>query len=158
LASHPEQRAVAETEIAVDDDLRYVEACLEEAMRLWPTTALLGRETIADSELAGATIPAGTQVLISNTFNHRDRETHAFADRFAPEAWTTGDARDDWTLNHFSRGRQCCPGAGLARVLGAQVLATALSRPELRLIAPRLDPARPLPAMLDFFRLRFALR
>ena len=98
--------------------LGYLEGCLEEAMRLWPTTTMLSRETLAETEWGGAAVPAGTQVLIPNTFLHRDRDRHAWADRFAPERWVSGEAAGDWSFNHFSRGPQGCPGTALALLLG----------------------------------------
>jgi cytochrome P450 len=150
LASHPREREIAER------DPEYLGACLEEAMRLWPTTPLLSRVTLEEATLGGAAVPAGTQLLISNTYNHRDRERHEDADRFHPEAWTEGNRSEDWSLNHFSHGPQGCPGAGLALFVGKAALAKLLRRP-VRLLQPRLDPERPLPQMLDFFRLRFAV-
>jgi cytochrome P450 len=137
--------------------MAYLEACFEEAMRLWPTTTLLSRETLEETEWNGVAVPAGTQVLISNTFNHRDPERHEFADRFAPEAWSEGDAGEDWSFNHFSHGPQGCPGAGLALFVGKAALADLLLARQFRLVEPKLDPDRPLPHMLDFFRLRFAV-
>ncbi len=165
IASQPRQQATVKEElVGVDLDsaadiggLAYLEACLEEAMRLWPTTPLLSRETLEETSWDGAAVPAGTQLLISNTFNHRDGATHDFADRFAPEAWTEGDAGEDWSFNHFSHGPQGCPGAGLALFLGKAVLARILTERPVRLAEPRLDPQKPLPHMLDFFRLRFEL-
>jgi cytochrome P450 len=165
IASHPRQQAKVKQEIEGADldkgaaiaSLGYLEACLEEAMRLWPTTPLLSRETLEETSWNGATVPAGTQILISNTFNHRNRSSHDFADRFAPEAWTEGDAGQDWSFNHFSHGPQGCPGTWLAVFLGKAVLATVLSRREVILLGPSLDPGRTLPHMLDFFALRFRL-
>ena len=167
IASHPRQRAAVEAELAAAGgdggldaggvaSLAYLEACLEEAMRLWPTTPVLSRETLKETEWDGAAVPAGTQLLISNTFNHRDAERHEFADRFAPEEWTEGSAREDWSFNHFSHGPQGCPGAGLALMIGKAVLADLLRQRRLRLLEPKLHPDQPLPHMLDFFRLRFA--
>ena len=106
---------------------------------------------------AGRSVPAGTQVLIPNTFLHRDRERHEWADRFAPERWVDGEAAGDWSFNHFSRGPQGCPGAALALLLGTAVLATVLRAGPVELASPSLDPAKPLPHMLDFFGLRFRL-
>ncbi len=168
IASHPRQRAVVETELAAAGEdggldaggvasLAYLEACLEEAMRLWPTTPLLSRETLEETDWDGAAAPAGTQVLISNTFNHRDPERHESADRFAPEEWTEGGAAEDWSFNHFSHGPQGCPGAGLALLIGKAVLADLMRQRRFRLLEPKLDPDQPLPHMLDFFRLRFAV-
>jgi cytochrome P450 len=167
VASHPEQGLRADEEVAALGSggpssaadvagLDYLEACLQEAMRLWPTTPMLSRETVREVEWNGATVPAGTQVLIVNVFHHRDRETHDFADRFAPEEWLEGDAASDWSFNHFSHGPQGCVGAGLALFVGKAVLATLMARRRISLLEPDLDPQRPLPHMLDFFRLRFA--
>ena len=168
LASHPRQRARLDEELAgfQPDDalgadvarLDYLEAFLHEAMRLWPTTPMLSREILTDTEWSGVSVPAGTNVLIPNTFLHRDTDRHPWADRFAPEQWLDGDAPDDWCFNHFSRGPQGCPGAGLALFLAKAVLATLLRRREVELVSPSLDPERSLPHMLDFFGLRFDLR
>ena len=164
IASHPAQRERLAQEIAADGSrngdgaapLPYLEACLQEAMRLFPTTTMLSRETLADTEWGGATVPAGTQVLIPNTFLHRDRDRFEYADRFTPERWTCGEAATEWSFNHFSRGPQGCPGAAIALQLGVAALAELHSRPvELR--APRIDPEQPLPHMLDFFAIRLAV-
>jgi cytochrome P450 len=154
LASHPYPRARAVDEVAANGELPYLVACLQEAMRLWPTTPLLSRVLVEDVDWSGVTVPAGTQVLISNTFNHRDSATHRDADRFNPDAWTRGGASGDWTFNHFSHGPQRCPGASLALLLGSQVLAAVLREREPVLLRPRLQPRRPLPHMVDAFRVR----
>jgi hypothetical protein len=169
LGSHPRQRARVEEELTATanqwpsgspeqvEGLEYLEACLEEAMRLWPTTTMLSRETVDEVEWDGEAVPAGTQVLIVNTFHHRDREAVEFADRFYPEAWTKGSAADDWTFNQFSHGPQGCPGAWLALFLGKAMLAAVVQRRRPRLVEPKLDPTHPLPYMLDFFSVRIAL-
>jgi Cytochrome P450 len=139
--------------------LELLEASLQEAMRLWPTTAMLSREVVRDVDWDGITVAAGRQLLIVNTFNHRDRDAVPFADRFDPDAWLSGDAAEDWIFNHFSHGPQGCPGSALALLVGKAMLATVL-RPgsEVRLLSPQLDPSKPLPHALDFFGLRFSLR
>jgi cytochrome P450 len=137
--------------------LSYLEACLQEAMRLWPTTPVLSRQTLKEIDWDGVAVPAGTQVLISNTFNHRDRQRHEGANRFEPDGWTGGDRAGDWSLNHFSHGPQGCPGTYLALLVGKATLASLLGRRSVRLLSPRLDPAKPLPEMLDFFQIRLGL-
>jgi cytochrome P450 len=152
LASHPDQ-----CQRAADDE-DYLGACLEEAMRLWPTTSMLARETVTDTDWEGETVPAGTQVLIPNTFFHRDTGSHSWADEFAPERWISGEAADDWSFNHFSHGPQGCPGQALAMLLGTAALRAVIGAGELALDSPRLDPAKPLPRMLDFFGIRVSVR
>jgi cytochrome P450 len=165
IASHPAQQLEVEAELGAAGELSgdavvsldYLGACLQEAMRLWPTTPILSRETIAETDWGGATVPADTQILISNTFNHRDPERHAFADRFAPEEWIEGSAGEDWSFNHLSHGPQGCPGADLALLVGRAALASLLRQRRISLLEPELDPGEPLPHMLDFFALRFAV-
>ena len=166
LATHPQQRAGVDRELGEDPSaldarglagLPYLRACLHDAMRLWPSTPLLSRETVTDIQFAGEIVPAGTQILWSNVFHHRDRDRVPYADRFAPEEWTDGDAGKNWAFNHFSHGPQGCPGVSLSVLIGATVLAEVLSRADVRLENPALDPAQPLPHMLDVFALRFAL-
>jgi cytochrome P450 len=150
LASHPAQRTRP-----LDEE--YLGACLEEAMRLWPTTTMLSRVTVADTQWGGDNVPAGTQVLIPNTFLHRDSTRHDWADRFAPERWLSGEASGDWSFNHFSRGPQGCPGTALAKLLGTAAVGAVLGAGEPTLESPSLDPAKPLPQMLDFFGIRVSV-
>jgi len=166
LAAFDEQRERVSEEVANADlntesgvdSLKVLEACLQEAMRLWPTTAMLSREAVRDVDWDGITIPAGKQVLIVNTFNHRDDDAVPFADRFDPDAWLSGDAADDWIFNHFSHGPQGCPGTALALFVGKAMLASLLGPgSEVRLLSPRLDPTKPLPHTLDFFGLKLSL-
>src|SRR5262245_7296178 len=71
-------------------NLKYLEGCIQEAMRLWPTTPFIAREVASEDVLHGATFSPGTQVLILNTFNHRDRESSPDANAFCPEQWLEG--------------------------------------------------------------------
>ena len=97
----------------------------------------------------GAAVPAGTQVLIFNTFHHRDRERDDYADRFAPEAWTKGAARGGLGLQPFQPRSAGMPRRGPRALVGSAVLARLLTQAEPRLLEPKLDPERPLPHMLD---------
>ena len=160
IAAHPDERGSVRAEIAGEPRLverQYLRACLQDAMRLYPTTPLLSRETVAEAELGGAAVPAGTQVLWVNLFHHRDRERIEFADRFAPDAWTGGEAGGDWSFNHFSHGPQGCPGAYLALLVGTAVLSEVLETRDVSLQAPHFAAGKPLPHMLDVFRTRVAL-
>jgi cytochrome P450 len=127
-------------------------------MRLWPTTPMLSRETVRNTDWDGVPIPAGTQLVIVNSFTHRDREQFAFADKFEPDQWLSGEASDDWSFNHFSHGPQGCPGTALAMFVGKAVIGHVLVTSDLRLLEPDLDPRGALPHALDYFSLRFDLR
>jgi cytochrome P450 len=164
ILAHPQVEARVREELAGADlttpegivRLSYLEWCLQEAMRLWPTTPMLARETVAPDALAGSAIPAGSQVLIWNSFNHRDREAYPLADTFSPEAWANG--RPSPLFNHLSSGPQVCAGIDLLSFIGRAVIATILSNSRYALVKPKLDPSRPMPYAYNYFDLRFARR
>jgi cytochrome P450 len=162
ILSHPEAEARVREELAGANlaspdgiaQLEYLGSCLQEAMRLWPTTPMLVRESVAPDRLVGAAIPVGSQVLIWNSFNHRDRTAYPAADKFRPEAWA--DGRPSTLFNHLSSGPQICAGIDLLLFISKAVCAPMLSSGRYRLMKPRLDPDRPLPYAYNYFDVRFA--
>ncbi len=165
LAAYAPERARIQAEIAGAElgsgtgvaGLVVLRGCLQETMRLWPTSPILMRETVRDTEWDGVRIPAGTRLIIVNTFNHRDRESNEWAERFDPDRWLSGEAGEDWIFNHFSHGPQSCPGAGIALEVGTAMLAAVLRDREPRVLDGGLDPDQPPPHSLDFFAVRVAL-
>jgi len=161
IAAHPAVDDRVRDELAAADlsspqgirGLTYLEGCIQEAMRLWPTTPMLAREMVAADTLGGAVVPPVTQVLILNNFNHRDRERFPLADTFGPEQWVDGRARADYRFNHVSNGTQVCAGVHLLVFIAQAVLATLLSQDRFVLARPKLDPSRPLPYAFDYFEL-----
>ncbi|RNL80327.1 cytochrome P450 [Nocardioides marmorisolisilvae] len=168
LADHPLALAEVRAELAgkrLDTSktiagAEYLAGCIQDTMRLWPTTGLFGRVTTEDVRFSnGELVPAGTQVLIHNLFNHRNRARVPYADRFAPEEWVSGDAASDWSFNFFSHGPQGCPGAGLSIFLGQAFLATLLTKADPVVESgPRLKPGKPLPYGVDLGSLKIRLR
>ncbi|MEY2483635.1 MAG: hypothetical protein QOK24_2163 [Verrucomicrobiota bacterium] len=134
------------------DELSYLEGCVQEVMRLWPTTPMLTRQTVQESVLAGNTIPSGTQIVILNGFNHRDWETDPDIGNFRPEFWL--DKPVDYRFNHLSNGTQVCAGKNLALFIAKAVIASLLLRGRYRLRKPKLDPGEPLPFQYDDFATR----
>jgi cytochrome P450 len=164
IVADPEvERRVREGMIGADlsdpraiDGMGYLGGCLHEAMRLWPTTPLLAREAVHDVTLAGERVPAGTQILILNVFNHRDRDHVEDADRLVPERWRS--EMKDYRFNHLSNGSQDCPGGPLVLLLGKAAIAQVLSRWKLTLEAPSLPAGGAMPTMFDFYSARFSAR
>lgn len=139
------------------EGMSYLGGCLHEAMRLWPTTPLLAREVVHDVTLVGEHVPAGTQILIFNAFNHRDRDHVEDAERLVPERWRSPEIKD-YRFNHLSNGSQDCPGGPLVLLLGKAAIAQMLSRWTLGLSVPTLPAGGPMPAMFDFYSARFSAR
>ena len=166
LATHPGPLDEVRAELA-DVDLRdagqlagldFVAGCILDTMRLWPTTPLFGRVATRDVEFPGGQVlKANTQILINNSFNHRNGARISCADRFAPGEWAGGDAGENWLFNFFSHGPQGCPGSGLSVFLGQAFLAKLLAV-RTPLCDVGLDPGRPLPHALDIYGPRVRLR
>lgn len=164
IVAHPQAEARVRAELAGADlaspagidSLKYLEGCVQEAMRLWPTTPMLARETIAPDTLGATDVPPKTQVLIPSNFNHRDRQTYPYADTFSPEIWLDGAV--NYHFNHFSNGSQSCPGERLALFIAKAVLATLLSASRYTLAQPALDHTKALPYKYNYFQLVLSRR
>jgi cytochrome P450 len=156
LAAHPEQQ---ERALAGDDtDGGLLRAAVLESVRLWPTTAVVLRETTAQTRWGPTVLPRGTSLGIISSFFHRDDGVVDRADRFDPDRWEDGRADGDRSLLPFSAGPVSCPGRELVLFTASRFLATLLDRTRVGpLGAFPLDPTRPLPRGLDPFRLRMAV-
>jgi cytochrome P450 len=165
ILSHPQVEERVRQEMANADlasaqgiaALRYLEACIEEAMRLWPTTPMLARESVVADSLEGIALLPGTQVIILNSFTHRDEQIAGDANHFLPERWLNGEGDDAITAvsNHFSSGPQVCAGKELALFVAKAVLATLLSGGRYQLLAPTLAANGVVPQTFNPFLARF---
>jgi cytochrome P450 len=155
IATHPrvQERARAEVDATDLDDpasvnrMAYLEGCLRDTMRLWPTTPVLLRRALKDDRVAGRPVPAGSQVIIHNGFNHRNPEGTSDPDGFHPDAWEQGVW--DYRYNPMSNGPQGCAGRELVLFLGKAVLGHLLQDHRWRLDHPALDPGAPTPYAFD---------
>lgn len=165
LASHREYARNVRAEIggrhaAAKPVLPYTRAAALEALRLWPTTPLLLRQSTTETTWAdGCVMPKGAELLIFTPFFHRDGERLPYADRFAPEVWSAPCQQDKAPLIPFSEGPAICPGRHLVLLLAPAMIAGILDNARVRLRSGQLlDPDHPLPATLNHFGLRFELR
>ncbi|GGR98182.1 cytochrome P450 [Streptomyces aureoverticillatus] len=131
LLTHPEQLA------SVRADRSLIDRAFAETLRYTPPVHMIMRQTAAEVELAGGTLPAGATVTCLIGSANRDGERYADPDRF-------DIFRDDLTTttafsaaaDHlaFALGRHFCVGALLARAeveTGVNQLLDAM--PDLRL-------------------------
>jgi cytochrome P450 len=162
LAAHPEylRRAHAELrdqERMVRQDLPFLRACVLESVRLWPTTPLVLRQSVAETTWETGVMPVQTGIILFAPFFHRDDQRLPYANRFSPELWLE-DRAEQWPLIPFSGGPAQCPGENLVLLLSSTTLAWLLEERRIRLEPPaRLDARRPLPGTLNNFGLRFTL-
>jgi cytochrome P450 len=111
-------------------DLPYVERAVKESIRLYPPAWIVGREAIAECEVGGYRMPAGTTALMSQWVMHRDPRYHENPQRFDPDRWTAEYAKASPRFAYFPFGggpRQCI-GAGFAMTEACLILATVAQR------------------------------
>ncbi len=159
LAQHPEAGARIEQEadallgsrLASAADvpaLVFTRAVLSESLRLRPPAWVVARSAMADLELGGIRIPAGSIVLISQYLLHRDRRFYPNPTAFEPERWLDDRqaGRPKMAYIPFGAGPRSCIGEGFAWMEGVLLLATFAQRWRLGLM-DRGASIRPRPTI-----------
>lgn len=126
VASHPEvqDRLAAEVDTIPGDlaeavtagQLPYVRMVVEETLRLYPPIWLYTRDAIAEDEVSGFHIPAGSSVLVSPYTTHRRPDLWPDPDRFLPERFdpATAAPRSRFAYFPFGGGPRQCIGSHMA--------------------------------------------
>ncbi|KAL5727421.1 hypothetical protein ACHQM5_000621 [Ranunculus cassubicifolius] len=108
-----------------DSDIKnlvYLQAVVNEGMRLYPAAPLLGpRMATEDCTLAGYHVPAGTGLLVNVWKIHRDPSVWPEPSEFRPERFLTEDQAhidhgkgQGYQFFPFAAGRRACPGISFA--------------------------------------------
>lgn len=111
------------------DRLPWTRACIEEAMRVDPPVWMVGRKALADDEINGYRIPAGSGVMILITMIHRDPEIWPNPEGYDPRRFMPENAksRPRHAFLPFGAGRRMCVGSTFA-IVEATLLAAMISR------------------------------
>lgn len=105
-AEHPADLALAR------NDKSFLQRCMHESLRLDPASPVAWRETLADLEVGGRVIPAGTRLVLDLKAANRDASVWgADADRFDPHR-VLPDGIPPWGLS-FGAGAHACIGQEL---------------------------------------------
>jgi cytochrome P450 len=156
LAQHPEaqQRLHAELDAVLGDrppglddlpHLPYTSRVFAEALRLYPTAAMIFRRALEDHPVGEYMIPKGGIIMLSQYAMHRDPRFYPNPDAFDPDRWApeVRANRPRFSYFPFGGGPRVCIGEGFATMEGALVLATIAQRWQPQLLAERpvqLDP------------------
>ena len=135
-------------------EMSLLDGCLQEAMRLWPTTPVLARKSIRRTAIAGSEVAAGTEFMILNNVLHRNTRIAQDANLFHPERWNK--EVPTYTYNAMSNGTQGCAGRHLALLLGKFVLAGLLTRWEYSRPHPSVKPGQHVPYIHNHFEQLFS--
>jgi cytochrome P450 len=123
-------------EVADLPKLPYLQAVVNEVLRLYPPAYILARTSVAPCTIAGYDIPVGTTVLTSQWVMHRDARYFRDPDFFRPERWLDGlaDRLPPGVYLPFGDGPRRCIGQGFALLEAALVIALIAQRWRFRLI------------------------
>jgi cytochrome P450 len=117
--------------------LKYTEAVLAEAMRLFPPAWGTGRLAIEAHEIGGFKIPKGSLVLVSMFVMQRDERFWEAPENFQPERWlkenAVKEAGQKFIYFPFGGGVRRCIGEQFAWMEGVLLLATLGRKWKLRL-------------------------
>lgn len=109
----------------------YLDAVIEEALRLRPVVPFVGRELRQDSELAGYELPSGTVVMPAIYLTHTDPELFPDPYAFRPERFLERSTQT-YSWIPFGGGTRRCIGATFAQFEMRIVLSTVLRLVALR--------------------------
>ena len=132
---------VLERLLSAPGDDEYVEAVLKETLRLRPPASDATRLLTRPTEIAGYTLPAGTQVVVPLPLLHLRADTYRDPHEFRPERWLEGEG-EPYTYVPFGGGVRRCIGASFANLEMKVVLRTVLERARLRAASPKAEPPR----------------
>jgi cytochrome P450 len=115
--------------------LRYTEAVLAEALRLYPPAWAVGRRAKQDYPVGDYLIPARSIVLMSPWAVHRDPRWFPEPEKFDPERWgpEIAERRPKFSYFPFGGGARVCIGERFAWMEGVLLLAAIGQRWRLRL-------------------------
>ncbi|MFY0564357.1 cytochrome P450 [Archangium lansingense] len=140
LSQNPEveRRLHAELDAVLGDapptlnDLRklpYTLQVVKEVLRLYPAAPMYARDAVADDELDGVRIPAGTMTLVFSYATHRHPDFWEEPERFDPDRWLPEreSARHAHAYHPFAIGPRICLGNNFS-LLETHVMAAMLAR------------------------------
>ncbi|KAK7078618.1 Cytochrome P450 4V2 [Halocaridina rubra] len=154
IGSHPdiqekifeEQRSVFldKGQFVTMEDLRqlkYLENCIKEGLRLFPSVPIIARELKEDVIINNYTIPAGTNVDIITYRLHRDPEQFPNPEIFDPDRFLPENCkyRHPYAYVPFSAGPRNCIGQKFAMMEAKTLMSTLLRHYRIESVTKRED-------------------
>lgn len=115
------------TEISYDElgQLKYLECCIKESLRLFPPVPLFVRKLDHDEIVFGEYhIPKGTEIVVNSYLTHRDSKYWPEPEKFRPERFMPPESnnRHPYAFVPFSAGSRNCIGQRFALLEEKSVL------------------------------------
>ncbi|XP_053678889.1 cytochrome P450 4c3-like [Anopheles nili] len=116
------------------NEMRYLEACIKEGLRLYPSIPIIGRRLTEDVQIDNHLLPAGTNAVIIVYQLHRDPSVFPNPDRFNPDRFMVDQAGSGNVPRHpfayipFSAGPRNCIGQKFGALESKAVLVSVLRK------------------------------
>ncbi len=141
LFHHPDAMERLIDEVRSDGGTEYMDAVIDETLRVRPVVPFTGRELREDSHLGGYDLPSGTVVLAAIYMTHTRADLYPDPYAFRPERFLDGST-ETFSWIPFGGGTRRCIGAAFAELEMRVALRTILSQCDLRPGSER--PERPV--------------
>ena len=122
-----------------EDGHTYLDAVIEETLRIRPVVPWVGRKLTAATALGGYELPAETVAMAAIYLAHTRPDLYPEPHAFRPERFLNGNT-DTYGWIPFGGGTRRCIGAAFAQLEMRVVLATVLGQAELRPATNRPEP------------------
>lgn len=144
MSRHPEALRRAREEVSGKDlgryeevsALPYIDACINETMRLKPVAPILLLEPVRDTKLGELELPAGTLIMCLMRAGATDERRFPAAQAFDPGRWlsSVSATSSKRAAMPFGAGPRLCPGRYLAILEMKMVMAMLLSEFEIEAV------------------------
>jgi len=133
-------------DVTIDDlkELKYLENCVKEALRLFPSVPMFGRAIGEDMKVDDLTIPKGTTVVAMTSILHHNPDVFEDPEKFDPDRFLLENSRGRHPYSYipFSAGPRNCIGQKFALMEEKVVLAHVFRNFEVKSTQIR-DDLRP---------------
>jgi cytochrome P450 len=133
LLRHPDKLARLRDEVLSGEDGPYMQAVVEETLRLCPPVPVVVRRLTQPMELGGHLVPAGTTVAPSPYLMHRRADVYPDPEAFVPERFL-GQATGTYTWIPFGGGVRRCLAASFAMQEMRRALRVVLEEVDLQAV------------------------
>ncbi|XP_032594830.1 cytochrome P450 4d10 isoform X1 [Drosophila grimshawi] len=123
--------------------LSYVDLCIKETLRMYPSVPLLGRKVLKECEINGKIIPAGSNIGISPLYLGRREDLFSDPNTFKPERFdvvTSAEKQNPYAYIPFSAGPRNCIGQKFAILEIKAVVANVLRHYEIEFVGNAAEP------------------
>jgi len=127
--------------------LAFTNRIVRETLRLYPPAWVMSRRAAEDVEIGGYTVPAGSNVVVSQWVTHRDGRFFPNPQSFEPERWTAENEQSlpKFAYFPFGGGPRVCIGNQFALMEASILLAAVAQRYQITM-APG-SKVEPMPSI-----------